>query len=192
MSRMVRIVMIVLLALGSRAAFAQEPVDPARAMAEARRGIALYMSTVQARAAELGREIDVLADLTAAADSVSVVATGQSLTRARNKAEEAKADAERDPALRGVVLSVVDGVRELVTRPPLGMPADQLRARLFVEISKLEEEILRECAAFQSEARQAETLEASLERIRGSLHATAVTGAQASLLTRRRALKSGS
>lgn len=192
MSRIVRIVAVVLLALGSQAAVAQEPVDSARALAEARRGLAVYGSAVQARVAEFGREIDVLADLTDAADSVSVVATGQSLTRARHKAEEAKADANRDPALRGIILSVVDGVSELVTKPPLGMPADQLRAKLFVEVSKLEEEILRECEAFQSESRQVETLEVSLSRIRGTLHATAVTGGRASLLTRRRALKSGS
>ena len=196
MPRIVRIVAVVLLALGARAAGAQEsfdPVrDPARALAEARRGIAVYLSAVQARATELGREIDVLAELTDAADSVSVIATGQSLTRARHKAEEAKTDANREPALRGSVLSVVDGVSELINKPPLGMPADQLRAKLFVEISRLEEEILRECETFQNEARQAESLEASLDRVRGTLHAGAIAGGRASLLTRRRALKSGS
>ncbi len=190
MPRFVRIVPAVLLVLGSRAAGAQEVPDAARALSEARRGVSLYTSALQARATELQREIGVLSDLTDAADSVSVIATGQSLTRARTKAEEAKIDAERDPALEGHVLAVVDSVLELVNRPPLGMPADQLRAKLFVEISKLEEDILRQSDAFLAEARQIEFLETSLERARNNLDATAVAGQRASLLTRRRALKS--
>jgi hypothetical protein len=192
MPRIVRIVPVVLLVLGSRAGSAQEAPDAARALSEARRGVSLYTSALQARAAELGREIDVLSDLTEAADSVSAIATGQSLTRARNKTEEAKTDANRDPALDGHVLAVVDAVSELVTRPPLGMPADQLRARLFVEISKLEEEIVRQSEALLAETRQIDFLETSLEQIRGRVQATAIAGGHASLLTRRRALKSGS
>jgi len=189
MPRFVRIVPVVLLALGSQVARAQEVPDAAQALSEARRGISIYASALQNRATELGRKIDVLSELTDAADSVSVMATGQSLTRARNKAEEAKRDATRDPALDGHTLAVVDSVLELVNRPPLGMPADQLRAKLFVEIGKLEEEILRQCDAFLGETRQIEFLETSLERIRGTLHSTAVAGQRASLLTRKRALK---
>jgi len=189
MPRFVRIVPVVLLALGSQAAVAQEPPDVARALSEARQGISLYASALQARATEVGREIDVLAELTDAADSVSVMATGQSLTRARNKAEEAKKDATRDPALPNHVLAVVDSVLELVNRPPLGMPADQLRAKLFVEISRLEEEVLRQSSALLGETRQIEFLQTSLERLRGTLQNTAAAGTHASLLTRRAAIK---
>lgn len=192
MSRIVRIVPVVLLVLGSRAAGAQEAPDTGRGLSEARRGVSVYTSALQARAAELGRKIDVLSELTDAADSVSVSATGLSLTRARNRAEEAKKDAERDPALPNQVLSVVDSVLLLVNRPPLGVPADQLRARLFVEISRLEEEILRQSESLLSEARQIEFLETSLEQIRGRVQSAAVAGGHASLLTRRRALKGGS
>jgi hypothetical protein len=192
MSRIVRIVPVVLLVLASRAAGAQEAPDTARAFPEAQRSISLYSSALQARAAELRREIEVLSELDDAADSVSVIATGLSLTRARNKAEEAKKDAEREPALDGHTLAVVDAVWELVNRPPLGVPADQLRARLFVEISKLEEKVIRQSEAFLNETRQIEFLETSLERLRGTLHGTAIAGGHASLLTRRRALKSGS
>jgi hypothetical protein len=189
MPRFVRIVSVVLLVLGSQAARAQEVPDAARAFSEAQRSISTYSSSVQARATELRRKIEVLAELTDAADSVSVVATGQSLTRARNKTEEAKKDAEREPALDGHTLAVVDSVWELVNRPPLGVPADQLRAKLFVEISKLEEEVVRQSEAFLNETRQIEFLETSLERARGALHGTAMAGGSASLLTRRRALK---
>jgi hypothetical protein len=189
MPRLLRIVPVVLLVLASRAARAQEAPDTGRALSEARRGINIYTSALQARVAELQREIGVLSDLTDAADSVSVTATGLSLTRARGKAEEAKADANRDPALDGHVLAVIDSVLELVNRPPLGMPGDQLRARLFVEVSKLEEEVLRQCDALFGEARQIEALETVLERVRGTLQSTAVAGQRASLLTRRRALK---
>jgi len=191
MPRIVRIVPVVLLVLGSQAAGAQEVPDAAHAQSEARRGVSLYTSALQARVAELGREIDVLSELTDAADSVSVTATGLSLTRARNKAEDAKKDASRDPALAGHILAVVDSVLELVNRPPLGVPGDQLRARLFVEISKLEEEVLRHSEALLAEARQVEFLETSLERLRGTLNAAAAAGGHASLLTRRRALRSG-
>jgi hypothetical protein len=189
MPRIVRIVPVVLLVLGSRAAGAQEAPDAGRALSEARRGISLYTSAMQARVAEVQREIGVLSDLTDAADSVSVTATGLSLTRARGKAEEAKTDANRDPALDGHVLAVIDSVLELINRPPLGVPGDQLRAKLFVEISKLEEEILRQSDALLSETRQIEFLETSLEQIRGRVQSTAVAGGRASLLTRRRALK---
>lgn len=192
MSRIVRIVPVVLLVLGSRAAGAQEAPDTGRGLSEARRGVSLYTSALQARAGELGREIEVLSELTDAADSVSVNATGLSLTRARGKAEDAKKDATRDPGLPGHVLAVVDSVLELVNRPPLGMPGDQLRAKLFVEISKLEEEILRQSDALLAETRQIEFLQTSLEQIRGRVQATAVAGSRASLLTRRRALKAGS
>jgi hypothetical protein len=192
MSRIVRIVPVVLLVLGSRAAGAQEAPDTGRGLSEARGGVSVYSSALQARAAELGREIEVLSELTDAADSVSVNATGLSLTRARGKAEDAKKDAERDPVLSNQVLSVVDSVLLLVNRPPLGVPADQLRARLFVEISRLEEEILRQSDALLAEARQIEFLQTSLERVRDTIHAAAVAGSRASLLTRRRALKSGS
>jgi hypothetical protein len=191
MPRIVRIVPVILLALGSHAAIAQEPGESTRSALEMRNGISRYLADAQARAKELGRQIDVLGDLTEAADSVSPIALSQSLTRARRKVEEAKQEADREPALREPVLTVIDIVSELVKTPPFGMPADQLRARLFVEISKLEEEILRECDALQSESQVVEAIGDTLERIRGTLHATAVAGTKASLRTRRRALKSG-
>ena len=192
MPRILRIVPAVLLFLGSHAAFAQDSPDAARAIEETRRGISSYLSATQARAMELGRKIDVLGDLTDAADSVSPIALSQSLTRARRKVEEAKQEADREPPLPEPAPAVIDIVAELVKTPPFGMPADQLRARLFVEISKLEEEILRECEAFQREVSLVDTLEVTLVRIRGTLHSTALAGTRASLQTRRRALKSGS
>jgi hypothetical protein len=191
MSRIVRIASAILLVLGSQAALAQEPGEAARSAFELRNSISRYLADAQARAKDLGRKIDVLNDLTEAADSISPIAMDQSLTRARRKAEEAKQEADREPALREPVPAVVDVVSELVKTPPFGMPADRLRARLFVEISKLEEEILRECDAFQGESQVVEAIGDTLERIRGTLHATAVAGTRASLRTRLRALKSG-
>jgi len=61
-----------------------------------------------------------------------------------------------------------------------------------VEISKLEEDVLRQSEAFQSEANVAESLERTLAQIHGNLRATAVAGGKASLQTRKRALKMGS
>ena len=88
--------------------------------------------------------------------------------------------------------TVIAVVSQLIETPPFGMPADQLRAKLFVEISKLEEDILRQSSAFQNEAYAAEALAQSLDQIQRNLRAAAVSGGQASLVTRRRALKSGS
>ena len=190
MPRIVRIVPAILLALSSHAAIAQDYGDTARVISEVRRGVNDYMTDVRNRTADLERRIAVLGELTDAADTVSPIAMDQSLSRARKKVEEAKHDADRDPALGEPARTVVDVVLHMVTTPPFGMPADQLRAKLFVEISKLEEDVLRQCQAFQSEAQSVESLESTLERIRGSLHATALAGGRASLLTRRRALKS--
>jgi hypothetical protein len=72
------------------------------------------------------------------------------------------------------------------------MPADRLRARLFVEISKLEEDILRDADSFQREASTIDTLQSELQRISGSLRNVAVAGGRASLAVRKAALKSGS
>jgi hypothetical protein len=192
MNRIVRIVSIVLLALGSRTAGAQEPSETARLMAETRKDITSYMFDAQARIKELGRKIDVLGNLTDAADAVSPIAMGQSLTRARHKVEDARRTATEEPALEEPVPAVIDIVSEFVTTPPFGVPADKLRARLFVEIGKLEEDILRQAAAFQKEASMAESQAKTLNEIQGRLREVAVSAGRASLQTRRTALKSGS
>jgi hypothetical protein len=153
------------LAFGSHAA-AQEPGDPARFLAETRKGIHAYMASVQARTMELGRKVEVLGQLTESA--------------------------AREPALGEPVTNVIAIVSQLIATPPFGMPADQLRARLFVEISKLEEDILRQAESFQSESNAAEMLARSLDQIQRSFHTAAVSGGEASLATRRRALKGGS
>jgi hypothetical protein len=191
MPRIVRIVPAVLLVLAAHAAFAQEPGDAARALSQARNSVSSYMATVEVRANELGRKIEVLGYLTDAADSVSPIAMSQSLSRARRKVEEAKHEANEEPPLGEPVPTVVDIVSGIVATPPFGMPADQLRARLFVEISKLEEDILRQSQGFQSELQAVDALESTLSRISTTLHFAAVGGSRASLETRKRALKSG-
>jgi hypothetical protein len=191
MLRIVRIVTAVLLVFGSHAVAAQETSsDTARLLVEIRAGVGGYQADVRTRVMELGRKIEVLGDLTEAADSVSPIAMGQSLTRARQKVEEARRTADREPALGEPVPTVVDIVSHLVTSPPFGVPADKLRDRLFVEIGKLEEDILRQAGAFQKEAAMAESFARSLTQIQESLNSTAVGGARASLATRRLALKS--
>jgi hypothetical protein len=192
MPRMVRIVPVVLLALGSHAVQAQEPTDTWRLIAETRNNVNRYMVDTRNRATELGRKIEVLNQLTEAADAVSPIAMSQSLTRARHKVEDAQRTAGKEPPLGEPVPTVVDIVFHLVDTPPFGTPADQLRARLFVEISKLEEDVLRQSEAFQKEADMAESLARTLEGIQGTLRTTAVAGTKASLQTRKRALKSGS
>jgi hypothetical protein len=190
MPRIVRIVPALLLLL-AHAAAAQESGETARAIGRLRGDISLYQSLVQARAMELGRRIDVLGQLTEAADMVSPFAMDQSLGRARKKVEEARIEANREPPLDEPVPTVIDIVYGLVATPPFGTPGDQLRARLFVEIGKLEEDILQRCEAFQSEASTVDSLLRNLERIEDSLHTTAVAGGKASLYTRKRALKAG-
>jgi len=189
MPRIVRVVPALLFFLAAQAAFAQEDVDASRAIDQLRRSVALYQLTAQNRAKELGRKIDVLGQLTDAADMVSPIALDQSLSRARKKVEEARAEADREPALQEPIPKVVDIVSGLVASPPFGISGDELRARLFVELGKLEEEILRQCDAFQREANAIDGLQQNLARIGDSLHASSVAGGKASLYTRKRALK---
>ena len=190
-ARIVRIVPAILLVFGSHAVAAQETSsDTERLIVGIRIGVSGYQADVRTRAMELSRKIEVLGDLAEAADSVSPIAMGQSLSRARQKVEEARRTADREPALGEPVPTVVDIVSRLVTSPPFGVPADKLRDRLFVEIGKLEEDILRQGAAFQREAAMAESFERLLAQIRQTLDSTAVSGARASLATRRLALKS--
>ena len=180
------------LVLGSHLAAAQEPGDPARLIAEIRNDVNRYAALTKTRTLELGRKLEVLGELTDAADAVSPIAMGQSLSRARQKVEEARRSAGKEPPLEEPVPMVVDIVSQFVTTPPFGMPADQLRAKLFVEISKLEEDILRQSESFQREAYTAEMLAQSLDQIQRNLHSAAVAGGAASLDTRKRALKGGS
>lgn len=191
MSRIVWVVPSVLLVFGSHTLAAQESYgDTARWIAEIRIGVNGYQADVQARTKELGRKIDVLGSLTAAADAVSPIAMSQSLTRARQKVEEARRTADEEPALGEPVPAVLDVVSQSIASPPFGMPADKLRARLFVEIGKLEEDILRQAGALQREADQAESFARALGHIQDSLRAIAVAGGKASLQTRRVAIKS--
>lgn len=189
MLRIVRIAPAILLVLGSPIAAAQELGDSVRVVERTRIDVGAYLADAKARAKQLERRIDVLSQLVDAADTVSPIAMSQSLSRASQKVEKARHDAEEEPALSDPVPTVVDIVSHLVTTPPFGVPADQLRARLFVEISKLEEDILRRCDSFYREASDVEFLERTLEQVAGALQSTAVNGGKASLLARRQALK---
>jgi hypothetical protein len=192
MPRFARIVLILVSILSSHRLLAQETLDTRRVLAETANGIGALLEDATARSKQLGRKIDVLGDLTDAADSVSPIAMGQSLSRARQKAEEAKREADREPPLPEPVLAVVDIVSQLILSPPFGTPADRLRARLFLEISKLEDDILRDADSFQREASTVDNLQFQLQRISQSLRNAAVAGGRASLATRKAALKSGS
>jgi len=141
MLRIVRVVpvllVVLLLPLASRPALAQDGSDTVRVIAATREAINAYQRDARIRSEELGRKLEVLGDLTDAADSVSPMALAQSLSRARQKVEDARKEAGKEPALGEPAGSVVDNFRLSVTNPPFGMPADQLRARLFVELGRL-------------------------------------------------------
>lgn len=80
-------------------AHAQEPVDTARLLAEIRASLGVYARDVRDRTNDLSRRIAVLGHLVESADSVSGVALGQSLTRARQKLRGSAAPrGERAPA----------------------------------------------------------------------------------------------
>jgi primosomal replication protein N len=189
MPRIVRVAPALLLLLAAHVATAQEDGNSFRAIARIQVDISTYQAQVQARTQELGRRIDVLGMLTDAADMVSQFAMDQSLSRARKKIAEARAEADREPALQEPVPKVIDILDGLVASPPFGMSADQLRARLFVEIGKLEEEILHECEVLQREVNTVYGLQQSLGRIGDSLRTSSLAGGRASLYTRKRALK---
>jgi hypothetical protein len=141
---------------------------------------------------DLGRRLAVLNDLADAADSVTPLTLNQSLSRARQKVEEARREASKEPPLGEPVPAVIDIVSNFVDSPPFGTSADRLRARLFVEIGKLEEDCLRRADSFQSEATGVDKLDRELQRITASLRTAAVAAGKTSLAVRRMALKSGS
>jgi hypothetical protein len=184
-------VLLLLVPFGPRPVLAQDGSDTVRVIAATREAINAYQRDARLRSEELGRKLEILGDLTDAADSVSPMALAQSLGKARQKVEDARKEAAKEPALGEPVGSVVDNLRLYVTNPPFGMPADQLRARLFVELGRLEEDILHQSATFQSEADLIATLENNLGHIKDSLRAAAVQGGRASLHTRRKAIKAG-
>jgi hypothetical protein len=192
MSRFLWIVPTLFLGLGSQAALAQESIDTRRVLAETTNSIASLLEDATARSMDLGRRLAVLKDLADAADSVTPLTLNQSLSRARQKVEEARREASKEPPLGEPVPAVIDIVSNFVDSPPFGTSADRLRARLFVEIGKLEEDCLRRADSFQSEATGVDTLDRELQRITASLRTAAVAAGKTSLAVRRMALKSGS
>lgn len=192
MSRFLWIVPTLFLGLGSQAALAQESIDTRRVLAETTNSIASLLEDATARSMDLGRRLAVLNDLADAADSVTPLTLNQSLSRARQKVEEARREASKEPPLGEPVPAVIDIVSNFVDSPPFGTSADRLRARLFVEIGKLEEDCLRRADSFQSEATGVDKLDRELQRITASLRTAAVAAGKTSLAVRRMALKSGS
>jgi hypothetical protein len=192
MPRFVRIVPVLFLAFCSQAALAQESIDTAHVLAQTTNSIGSLLEDATARSMDLERRLDVLGDLADAADSVTPLTLNQSLSRARQRVEEARREAAKEPPLGEPVPTVLDIVSNFVSSPPFGMPADRLRARLFVEISKLEEDCLLRAGSFQSEATRIDSLDRELARISASLRTAAVATGKASLAVRKMALKSGS
>ena len=169
---------------------AQEPVDTARLLAEIRASLGIYSRDVRDRTNEQSRKIAVLGHLIESADSVSGAALGQSLTRARQKLEEARRLAELDPPLAEPFPSVLEFMTQALNSPPFAASAAQVRGPLFDRISQVEEHVIQQSEALQSEASMAASLEGTLLQIRGPLRSTAISGVRAAIASRKAALKS--
>ncbi len=169
---------------------AQEPVDTARLLSEMRASLGIYSRDVRDRTNELSRKIAVLGHLIESADSVSGVALGQSFTRARQKLEEARRLAESEPALTEPFPSVLAFMTQALNSPPFAASAAQVRGPLFDRISQVEELVIQQSEALQSEAAMAASLEGTLLQIRSSLRSSAISGVRAAIASRKAAIKS--
>jgi len=171
-------------------AHAQEPVDTARLLAEIRASLGVYARDVRDRTNDLSRRIAVLGHLVESADSVAGVALGQSLPRARQKLEEARRLAESEPPLPEPFPSVLAYMAQALDSPPFAASAAQLRGPLFDRISLVEEHVIQQSEALQSEATMVAALEGALIQIRGSLRSTAIGGVRGAIASRKAAIKS--
>jgi hypothetical protein len=119
MGKIVGLVLVIATA-ASAVTHAQETVNSARLLSDARETLRIYAEDARNRQAEVSRKVQVLRTLGEAADSISSFSTSLSLEKARGKLADARRLAETDPQLSEPVSSVLAAVDELINRPGMG------------------------------------------------------------------------
>ncbi len=79
---------------------------------------------------------------------------------------------------------------QALNSPPFAASAAQVRDPLFDRLSQVEDHVIQQSEALQSEASMVASLEGTLLQIRGPLRSTAISGVRAAIASRKAALKS--
>ena len=181
-----------ILLLGTEAsaiALAQEPVNVAKLLSDTRENLRIYADDARNRQAEVSRKIQVLRTLGEAADSISTFSTSLSLEKARGKFADARRLAEADPPLSEPVSSVLAAVDELVNRSGMGQPPEQMKAKVFLAVSRLEEHVVQQVTVLEGEAITLENLERGLHMVQSNLRSVVTSGLTTVIHVRRLATK---
>jgi hypothetical protein len=170
-------------------AVAQEPVNPLKLLSDIRENLRIYAEDAKNRQAELVRKVQVLRALGDAGDLISTFSTSLSLDKARGKLADARRLAEADPPLSEPVPSVLATVDELLNRSGMAQPPDQLKARVFVAVSRLEEHVVQQVTALEGEAITLENIERGLHLVQSGLRTAVTSGLMTVIHIRRLAAK---
>ena len=173
----------------SAVALAQEPVNVAKLLSDIRENLRIYAEDARNRQAEVSRKIQILRTLGDAADSISTFSTSLSLDKARGKLADARRLAEADPPLSEPVSSVLAGVDELINRSGMGQAPDQMKAKVFLVVSRLEEHVVHQVMVLEGEAITLENLERGLHMVQSNLRSVVTSGLTTVIQVRRLAAK---
>ena len=188
MGRIVGLVVVIATAAPA-ATHAQEMVNPAKLLSDARETLRIYAEDARNRQAEVSRKVQVLRTLGDAADSISSFSTSLSLDKARGKLADARRLAEADPPLSEPVSSVLAAVDELINRSGMGQPPDQMKAKVFLVVSRLEEHVVQQVSVLEGEATTLESLERGLHMVQSNLRSIVTSGLTTVIHVRRLAAK---
>ena len=167
---------LALLLVTAAYATAQESVNPFKVLSDARENLRIYAEDAKNRQAEVLRKVQVLRALGDVGDLISTFSTSLSLDKARGRLADARRMAEADPPLSEPVPSVLAAVDELINRSGLGNPPDQMKARVFAAVSRLEEHVLQQVAALEAEVTTLENIERGLHVVTTGLRSVETGG----------------
>ncbi len=168
---------------------AEEPVNSARLLSDIRENLRIYAEDAKNRQSELSRKVQVLRTLGDAGDFISTFSTSLSLDKARGKLADARRMAEADPPLLEPVSSVLAAVDELINRSGMTQAPDQMKAKVFVAVSRLEEHIVQQVAVLEGEASTLENMERGLHLVQSALRSVVTSGLTTVIHVRRLAAK---
>jgi serine/threonine protein kinase len=182
--------LVLLLAItASAVASAQEPANSARLLSDITDNLRLYAEGARTRQVELSRKVQVLRALGDAGGLISTFSTSLSLDKARGKLSDARRLAEVDPPLAEPVPSVLAAVDEVINRSGMAQPPDQMKAKVFVAVSRLEEHIVQQVTALEGEATTLENMERGLHLVQSGLRSVVTSGLTTVIHVRKLAAK---
>lgn len=159
--------------------------DTARTLSEIQEGIKVLSQSADLRRVALAREAETVRALATAADSISTFATSASYSQALRHFDDARRAALPDPALPEPFSSAVDDFGQLLGRPPAGASPLQVKARAFLIVGRLQEQLAQDTEAAHLEVQVLQQLSFSLSQIQNGLRNAALEGLKASIRAQR-------